>query len=366
MHVRFNLDKMHLLPSARPWRKGQWVLKMNNSGTTLACWYTALVAALNANGHDGEQLLKEVELNPADLTNPEARFPMAKTRFLWQKAVELTGDPCFGLTVSGHINHASYHALGYSVLASSTLKEVFERIVCYFHIVTNGAELKFTEEAEYFCFAIDVPPHGLQPASEALDAFLSSIIRSCRLLTDRNFAPQKVYLKHSKPEGTDGFERFFKAPITYNAEGYILFLDKSRLLARLPTANAELARCNDQIASEYLARHECDKAAYKVKQALIHMLPLGEPSQEAIAKALNMSLRTLQRKLSRENTTYIEILDTTRRALALSYVGQSNTRFSEITFLLGFCDSSSFSRAFKRWTGLSPSQHRTQQHETSA
>ncbi|MGJ8686611.1 MAG: helix-turn-helix domain-containing protein, partial [Spongiibacteraceae bacterium] len=87
-------------------------------------------------------------------------------------------------------------------------------------------------------------------------------------------------------------------------------------------------------------------------------LPLGEPSQEKVANILNVSMRNLQRKLGALDMPYKDILNKARRDLALSYIADSNYSISEITYLLGFSDTSSFTRAFKRWTGMSPSDYR--------
>jgi AraC-like DNA-binding protein len=88
---------------------------------------------------------------------------------------------------------------------------------------------------------------------------------------------------------------------------------------------------------------------------LTQRLAHGEPSQEDVAELLNMSARTLQRKLGDGGTTYKEILDETRRVLALAYLSAPRHSVSDVTYLLGFSAGSSFTRAFRRWTGQSPS-----------
>ncbi|WP_453822699.1 helix-turn-helix transcriptional regulator [Tepidimonas fonticaldi] len=112
---------------------------------------------------------------------------------------------------------------------------------------------------------------------------------------------------------------------------------------------------------EYLAKFEGARVSEKVRAELISRLAAGEPSRADVASALHMSEKTLQRRLKGEETSYQEILDETRRELARQYLREGRMSVCEVTFRLGFSDQSSFTRAFKRWTGLAPGEfrHRT-------
>ena len=85
----------------------------------------------------------------------------------------------------------------------------------------------------------------------------------------------------------------------------------------------------------------------------------GNIREDATAKALHMSVRSLQRKLKQEGATFKKLLDETRRELSLSYIKDKHTSINEITYLLGYSDPANFSRAFKRWTGTPPSTARS-------
>ena len=101
----------------------------------------------------------------------------------------------------------------------------------------------------------------------------------------------------------------------------------------------------------------------RVEAALVDQLPHGEPSQKSVAEALHLSARSLQRRLAEAGSSYTEVRDNARRELALRYLRDGGHSVSEITYLLGFSDSSSFSRAFRRWTGVSPSAYRQQSEQ---
>lgn len=331
---------------------------MPHEATSLTSWARCTRVALDAHGIDGLALIREAGLDPALLADANARYPLAGTVRLWRLAVEASGDPAFGLTVGRYVNHTSFHALGYSLLASATLKDAFERLVRYFRIVSDAAELSFELSGDGYSFVIEPIPGDLQPADESLDALLSVLVRLCRFLYGPGFRARAVRLRRPAPTETLPFERVFKAPLEFGAADTTINFDRASLEQALASANPELARHNDTVISRYLSLLETRNLTSRVHAALVERLALGEPSQEAIACTLNMSLRNLQRRLADEGKTYTGILNDTRRELALSYILDPEYSVGEITYLLGFSDTSSFSRAFKRWTGGSPRHYR--------
>lgn len=332
---------------------------MPRNATSLASWMRALDATLRRRGVASQPLFEQAGMDHAALTDPNARYPLAQTTRLWGLAVQATGDPCLGLDVARHINQTTFHALGYALLASPTLQDCFERLTRYFRIVSDAAELEFSSvDQDRHQFVIHALAGSLQPADEALDAMMAVVMRLCRALYGDGFRPAAVHLRRSPPPDTALFERVFRVPVQFDAEKTAMFIAADLLQAALPTANAELARHNDEILARHLANLDRDNIANRVHAELVERLPQGEPSQEAIAESLHMSLRNLQRRLSEQDTSYKAILNRTRQDLATSYMANDGYSISEIAYLLGFSDTSSFSRAFKRWTGQSPRQYR--------
>src|SRR5262249_21770434 len=124
--------------------------------------------------------------------------------------------------------------------------------------------------------------------------------------------------------------------------------------APLPTANPVLLRVNEQVLTHYLAGLASTELAVRVQSKVMHLLPSGEVEEETIARSLNLSRRSMQRKLSREGVTFRQLVDNTRKQLAEQYLKDSTLVVSEVAYLLGFSEVSSFSRAFRRWTGSAP------------
>lgn len=324
--------------------------------TALTSWAKAIRKALEAAGIDSATLFAEAGLDVAALEDPNARYPVQATTKLWQLAVAATGDDAFGLTVARHVGQTTFHALGYSLLASSTLREAFERMLRYFRLVTDGGGLAFELDADRY--RLTMLSTDAQPAPQALDAFALLFVRLCRVLHHRDFAPLAVALQRREPRNRAAFERSFRAPLQFDAPLNALWFDRAVFEQKLEGANPELARHNDEIALRQLATLPEQSLQLRVQAALIRQLSLGEPTQEKVAESLHMSLRNFQRKLADEGSSYTALLNDTRRTLALSYLRNPAYSLSEITYLLGFAEASSFNRAFKRWTGQSPSAYR--------
>jgi AraC-like DNA-binding protein len=324
-------------------------------GYILATWIKAIGRALDAAGCNGAAILAEAGFDPGDLEGPTARCPLVNNGRLWQLAVAATGDPAFGLKVASHIKHTTFHALSYALSASSTLKEAFERVrrlgqvgsdAVIYDLVKCGSEYRFV------ITAIAALPH------ESMDALVSAHLRMCRSLAGRDFSPRLVELRRPRPEKVDDFERLLRAPLRFSAPQNLMVFDAESIERRLDSANPELARYNDVIALQHLKGIERDDIQGRVREVLLHRLEGREPSQEEIAERLHMSARTLQRKLADSGTTYKEILDDTRHALALAYLSAPQHSVNEVTYLLGFSSGSCFTRAFRRWTGQSPTHWR--------
>jgi AraC-like DNA-binding protein len=323
--------------------------------TTLATWVKAIGRALEAAGCNSAALLAEAGFDASSLDSPTARCPLSQTTRLWRLAVAATGDEAFGIKVASHIKQTTFHALSYSLSASSTLKEAFERAQRYCHVASDAIDYEFSRIGAEYHFIIK-PACGV--ADESVDAVVAAYLRMCRSFIGHDYSPLRVEFRRARPAKIEAFEALLRAPLYFGAEQTRLVFDRDAVEQPLDGGNPELARHNDAIALTYLSQLERDNIQWRVREVLTRRLAHGEPSQEEVAESLNMSARTLQRKLAEGGLLYKDILDETRRALALAYLSAPCHKVSDITYLLGFSAGSSFTRAFRRWTGQSPSDWR--------
>ncbi|MDX1655152.1 MAG: AraC family transcriptional regulator [Candidatus Competibacteraceae bacterium] len=327
--------------------------------STLSSWVLLIKKALDSYGCDSLILFEQAGLDPRYLDDPEARYPQSGVKTLWRLAVEASGDEAFGLRAARYWHPTTLHALGFSWMASASLHDGLERLVRYGQVVTDAGWAQLEEREEGFRFLLLIREPALTPPDAALDAVLATLVRMCRTSLGEEFSPRRVALCRPPPKDPGPFQDYFRAPLVFEVTPCALDFDREELLRPLPTANAQLARANDRIINDYLARFERTSVIRRVKARLIEQLPSGQASQESVARAVHLSPRSLQRKLREEGTTYTQLLEDTRRELAAQYVRDARLSINEITYLLGFSEPANFSRSFKRWTGVSPSAYRS-------
>jgi AraC-like DNA-binding protein len=325
--------------------------------TSLGSWGLAIAKALEGRGCDPAVVFERAGLDFSVLDDPEARLPVRNPSRLWPLAVQVTGDPCFGLEVARHTLPTTFHALGFSLAASATLREAFERMVRYYRLLSDAIAVRFEPCGD--CYRASVSPgRRVELAPESIDAVLALGVRLCRSLTTREFAPVRVEMRRRAPLDRSPFLRCFRAPVSFAVENDAIFLDKVSCEQRLRGANPMLARANDLIAAQAIERWYGARLKDRVRVTLIARLPNGAPPLAEIAKLFGTSPRAMQRTLAVENTTYARVVDDARRELAVGYLGDLRYSMAHITYLLGFSGAASFTRAFRRWTGRSPSDYR--------
>lgn len=324
----------------------------------LASWIRALRKQLDAIGLDSHAMSLAAGLDPLLMDDPNARYPVSITTRLWQMAVEASGDPALGLRVSRFVSPTTFHALGYALVASGSLREVFERIVRYHPVVSDALSLSFVRAGDRYEFRFSVPEGGPVPANEAMDAFAAIYVRTCRNRLGRSYAPIAVHLVRPRPADPTPWHEVFRAPLYFDAGENLLEFACVDFDSHLDDANPELAEHNEAVLNRTLEQLSALTWERKVRGAIETQLPEGEPSAERIAQNLHLSLRSLQRHLADEGCSYDLLLNQCRQNLALQHMRDPGSSLSEIAYVLGFADTSSFSRAFKRWTGMTPSQYR--------
>jgi AraC-like DNA-binding protein len=329
-------------------------LTLPQHATVLTAWTATLLRALADRGIDGARLAAEAGIDPADLRDPDRRVPLAASTRLWHAAVAASGDPGLGLDVSRYVRPSTFYTLGHAVLTSPTLRDALHRIARYSTLTADTAIASTEETAEGITLVISWRPGSDPVAHEAVDAIVASIVRSARFMLDRGVAPTALTLERPQPADTAPFERLFRCPIRYDAPTVRLIFDQYTAGRTVAAANAEIARFNDDVTAAYLARSRSTTATERLRQVLPGMLPGGEPTIRSAATALNTSPRTLQRQLQHEGTTFRAVMSDVRHDLAVSYLRRGDRSVTEITYLLGFSETPTFSRAFKRWTGVAP------------
>jgi AraC-like DNA-binding protein len=181
-----------------------------------------------------------------------------------------------------------------------------------------------------------------------------------------SFCPSRILFQHSEPANVHAYYEYFRCELAFDADVTKLVMPVSVADEPLPGFNPQIVQQMDQMIIDYLAKLDRNDVLGRARAAILKLLPSGEVSLESVANALNISARTLTRKLNDEGESFKNLLAKTRRDLSEKYIMDKSLTLTEISFLLGFSEASSFSRAYKSWTGRSPSLHRSAIFEGAA
>ncbi len=312
---------------------------------------------LESHGHPPAEIFQAAGIPPDLLKRPGARIRYSATNKAWQRASELIEDECFGLQ-GPKFWHPSYlYALGYAWLASHSLREALQRFVLYLDIVTEGRGISLKEDLAglRICFSLDF--QGMRVPAQ-VDCLIAVVFHMCRLNYGEELTPLSVSFRHEPPACEEAHRDFFNAPVFFDTAGDCILLPLAAVDLALPGTNPQIARIHDQLNVDYMAQLKEGDLVNRVKAGILDALPSGSVSNEQVAKDLGMSVRSLQRRLAEEDTSFRDLLDVSRQEMAAGYIREPGIELSEIAFLLGFSDQSAFSRAFKRWTGKTPNEVR--------
>ena len=328
---------------------------------TLNSAASLLVQAITARGLDIDAFAAELGVRLSDYENPNGRVPVSIMQRAWKLAVDWTGDPCFGITLAEVLQPAALHGLGLSMIASSTLKESIIRVVRYQKIISTILNMRLDTGREGYSISSSTKHFTVKPVPTAIDAMTAILVQMCRITAGQRISPQRVDFDHPEAGCRRRFEEFFGCPVRFSASNNRILFDRETLEQELLSANPELARVNDRIVLDYLHDFNRKSLTTRVRELIIELLPGGLPREADVARHLNMSLRSLQRRLKEEGVSYKRILDEIRESLAIRYLEERRRPIIEISYLLGFSEQSNFTRAFKRWQGVTPLQYRQAQ-----
>jgi AraC-like DNA-binding protein len=186
------------------------------------------------------------------------------------------------------------------------------------------------------------------------DSRLAVLLDMCRMGLDKSLDPLEVAFTFPEPKSTGEQFGVFRCPLKFSQPASIISFNSADARRPFSAANRELAIHSDQILDAMLKDLQQADIISQVKRAIVEDLPSGTPNQDDIARRVFVSSRTLQRRLTDESTNFRILVLEVRRELAEKYIADKSMPLAEISYMLGFADTSSFSRAFKQWTGHAP------------
>ena len=328
---------------------------LTDSGTLVRLAYRGL---LNL-GVDADAVLRQSGLDPAMLYKANLRTQFSAQPRFWEAALAHSGDPSIGLHLGEKMPVYKGQIFEYLLLSSPTFGAGLRRMSNYQRLISDALQGQLSENpSPCITSRFSAPKYATSHLAEAM---VIGLVRLFQSVTDGTFQASKITFNHAPNAAMSEYQRIFNCPVAFNEPAFKLYFDKSLLSYRSMHAQPELFNLQIMAADQHLAKLQQLDLVRALREALASALEARECTLDKIASQLGMAPRQLRYELQSAGTSFQNEINNYRRALAKRLLANSETSISEVVYLTGFSEPSTFYRAFKRWEGLTPIEYRLQQ-----
>ncbi len=319
--------------------------------SSLLSEFPALVGKL---GGPLEDILEQSGLSLEQIEQPTLLIPFEKQIRVLQVAARECRCETFALQLAQHQDIAVFGALSVLVMNCPSVAQALQLFGKYLHYTVQGVELQIRETGELGYFIIDSPYDIAIASQQFWDHSLALAVAVMRMLCGQSWAPRCTHLRRTEPQNADRYGAYFRSPMAFDSDFCGLVFARSVLLQPL---SVSISSAPQQLQA-YLRSSFEGNFLEQMRRVINSLLPTGDCSARTVAHCMGYSPRTLQRKLKAEQTNFQQQINQVRSELAISYLQEPQFSITDISELLGFAELSVFSRSFKRWFGITPSQWR--------
>jgi AraC-like DNA-binding protein len=316
-------------------------------------------ARMREAGKGTAAVLSGAGLRAEQVDDPTVRLEVRTQIKVLELAAQELQDDFLGFHLARSFDLREIGLLYYVMASSGLLADALRNAERYSRINNEGVRLQFRSDRATV-IALDYLNVDRRSDRHQIEFWLTALVRICRQLTDNRLAPRRLTVRHFRDNSPPEYKLFLASDVEFGAEAdEIVF---SEQVASLPIVGADthLNKLLRQYADEALADRPQERGGVRadVEQVIPQLLPHGKAKTSEVARQLGLSSRTLSRSLSAEGVSFGKILEEFRAALARRYLKDRELPISEIAWLLGYQEISSFTHAFKRWTGMNPREFR--------
>ncbi|MBD3669273.1 MAG: AraC family transcriptional regulator [Gammaproteobacteria bacterium] len=317
-----------------------------------------VLKACEDKGVDTDELLSRAGISRATAEDPDGEVSFEEMRNFWRTAYELSRDPYLAMHAGMHVTTGTFQCYDYLILNAGSIQQAIENYVRYMALINTWIGWEIVDEGSQIRLQMKANSGALPPPTpEYVFTILARWLR--QILKDPDWSPVSVRFTCPPPGDPTPLIEFFGCLVRFESAVAEFILDDETWHKTVPTADENLLRILDQHAQSLLEKRILpDDFVGKVRQEIIKALHGNEATRECIAERLCMSSKTLQRRLDEHSIVFSELVDEVRGDLAKTHLARDDMPLAEIGYLLGFSEQSSFTRAFKRWTGKTPREYR--------
>jgi AraC-like DNA-binding protein len=319
---------------------------------------------LSAGGHAKgiAEICAAMDIAVEDLDDAEKRISLDQGIAGIVAAIRVSGDPFLALHLGERTNVS---ALGLAGLIMESSKDALAVLRCaqeFTQAFTNVQTFMLETLDHEVHFHIEPVPAWTERSPETAmfvtDTAFASLLNQLYLLTRKRIIPLAVHYRQPRPVDTKEHERILRCRPEFDREANRMIFAIDDLRVPVLGHNKPLSDMLRNLYEEQVRRSVSGSFSEKVKQVVFGNMQVSFPSLEVIAEVLNMTPRTLQRKLSMEGTSFRAVTDALKQELAENLLANPALTIADIAYKLGYFEPTSFQRAFRQWTGTTPMEYR--------
>ena len=309
-------------------------------------------------GLDPRALLREFDLPPRCLTEPELRIPVDAVRRLLEASAERSGVEGFGLRMAGARRLSDMGPLGLLMREQRTVRLAIEACAAYANRLNESLYVTIEESDNVVVVREDLIVGRPGPLRQSTELAIGVVFRVLQTIIGPQWRPLRVCFSHDPPVDRTEHDRLFNCRIEFGHAFNGIVCSRRDLDIANPNADPGIAKLALQML-EASAQVAGDELSGQVRRLVVGLLGTGACNIEAIAQHLGVDRRTVHRRLSNEGRTFSEIIAEVRRELAVRYLADPQRSLAEISSLLGFSSLSGFSRWHRQQFGTSATEQRS-------
>ncbi len=322
--------------------------------------FSLIYTALEEQNLQTNELTINTNIETSDLSRTNTLITFNEAIVIIQNALRLSGNPSLGMEIGQKENLSDRGVLGYAILNCVNGLDAINFALSYYRLPTSLSNMAVENNRDKLFFKIDslknIPNDAFRFITEQA---LCGIATMMSELFGPSFTPIEVHFTFPQPDYAEHYRKYFPCPVIFEAEHNQLISRGEILYLYNPSYNPTSKRLADKLNFQSQLTTELPYLAKSVRSALLNS-EIYFPAINEIADKLAMSESSLRRKLKTLGTSFQEILDNVREELSLRYLEETEFSMDKISELVGFSNSQTFYRAFKKWTGKAPSDFRQQ------
>ena len=306
-------------------------------------------------GVNAADVLNRIGMSYQQIQKKDLRTPHSAQKLFWDAISEVSQDPDIGLHLGEHLPVFRGQVIEYLFLSSPTFGEGLQRALAYQRLISDAVHAKLHIEGDVACLS---NPGISSSYHHLIVCVFLGVLKFFDYITEGAFKASRIELDFPEPDNRAEYERVFGCELAFGKAENRLYFPAAVLETPSLHAEPELLKLHEQLASEYVAKLEKQDFVGQVNRIIGELLESGNANLETVAERLNIKPRALRTRLSDVDTNFNQLLADYRCNLAKKLLAKTDESIDEIVYLTGFSEPSTFYRAFKRWTDLTPIEYR--------